>query len=153
LGVIPIPFSGEVSITQTEARMLDQLTVSKGLFGISRFKDIRDQAFEVSTAHYPTPTPLPADAPTSGTQTWLQNDGHRDAFRHAYWNALMTRQNGEEWARQFATAHEGVPGDYAVREAMDLYNNEVGRRIASHNPGATEEQIAALIQQAVDNGD
>ena len=54
-----------------------------------------------------------------------QDDSHNDAFRHVYWNALMTTDISESFASQFATAHEGVPGNEPNREAMDLYNNEV----------------------------
>lgn len=36
---------------------------------------------------------------------------------------------------------------------MDLYNNEVGRRIAVDNPNASPEELADLVQQAVNNGE
>jgi hypothetical protein len=80
------------------------------------------------------------------------NLGHQDAMRHAYWNARMTQEFGEEWAAAYATAHERVPGNDAEREAMDLYNNEVGRRIAVENPDATPSELQQLIRDAVDDG-
>jgi hypothetical protein len=80
-------------------------------------------------------------------------DNHTDAFRHAYWNALMTQRFGENWTRDFATAHERLPSNLADAEAMDLYNNEVGRNIAAANPDATPAQLADLVEQAVKNGD
>ena len=49
----------------------------------------------------------------------------------------MTQRYGEQWAKDFATAHEQVPGNNADREAMDLYNNELGRRIATEHPDAS----------------
>ena len=64
-------------------------------------------------------------------------DNQTDAFRHAYANALMTQKFGEEWTRKFATAHEGRENNYASSEAMDLYNNEIGRQIAVDNPNAS----------------
>ena len=38
---------------------------------------------------------------------------------------------GEEFTRRFTTAHEATPDNPSAREAMDLHNNEVGRRIAA----------------------
>ncbi len=159
-GLIPIPFMDERELTQTEADMLDRLSASRGLLGLDRFKDIRDLAFDVSEERYPAPSVPPPNAPIDNPQTpqneyaaWILNDGQRDAFRHAYWNALLTSEFGEEWTGQYAIAHEALPGNPATREAMDLYNNEVGRQIAAHNPGASDERLAELIQQAADDGD
>ena len=53
-----------------------------------------------------------------------------DAFRHAYWNALMTKWMGATTAELFATAHESDPNSLAGQ--MDLSNNATGR-----NDGAT----------------
>lgn len=62
-----------------------------------------------------------------------------DAFRHAIWNALMSKYTSEAWAYQFATAHEMKsdeelnklnPGDgklELIHQLMDLHNNKVGR--------------------------
>ncbi|MGV9263428.1 DUF6973 domain-containing protein [Kitasatospora sp. NPDC003701] len=122
-------------ITATEAVMLDGLT----LFARSDFADIRGQAFDVSETKF------------SGVNG--ANDSHRDAFRHAYWNALMTKRFGEGWARRYANAHEQLPGNPGDRESMDLYNNEVGRRIAAANPHASDEELARLVEEAVRRGD
>jgi hypothetical protein len=127
-------FTEQRVITKTEARMLDDL----GLFGQSDFKDLKDSAYAQASQRFPSDG---------------QEDGHGDAFRHAYWNALMVRKYGPDWARQFATAHERLPGNPADREAMDLFNNEVGRRIASEHPDADPEELATLVEQAVRRGD
>ncbi|MFP2929114.1 DUF6973 domain-containing protein [Pyxidicoccus sp. 3LG] len=152
LGLIPVPFMDEYNVTKTEAKLLDGLSVDRGLLGLNAFNDIKDQAFDVSERLYPNPSSVPGGIPADKQQEWMNNDGHRDAFRHAYWNALMTREFGEEWTKQFATAHEGLPGNYADREAMDLYNNQVGREIALANPNASPEELATLVQQAVTDG-
>ncbi|WP_024873870.1 WXG100 family type VII secretion target [Saccharomonospora piscinae] len=78
---------------------------------------------------------------------------HTDAFRHAYWNARMTQEFGQEWAEGFATSHERRPGNDMQSEAMDLHNNELGRRIAADNPDASPEQLAQLVGDAVSQGE
>lgn len=82
-----------------------------------------------------------------------EGDGHGDAMRHAYWSAMMTERYGEDWTREFTIAHEMKPTNRAHEEAMDLYNNEVGRRIALENPGISDADLKDLIQQASNNGE
>ncbi|WP_063046897.1 WXG100 family type VII secretion target [Nocardia pseudovaccinii] len=82
-------------------------------------------------------------------------DGHADAFRHAYWNAMLTKEFGEDWTKAFTTAHERIDDPaktHASAEAMDLYNNEVGRRIAMQNPHASNTELYALVKKAVLDG-
>lgn len=80
------------------------------------------------------------------------NDGHADAFRHAYWNARMTQEFGEEWTADYAVAHERIEGNPADRAAMDLHNNEIGREIGRANPDASPEELQQLVEQAVRDG-
>lgn len=127
-------FVDEIEVTEKEAELLDDI----GLAGAKDMQDIRDQAFGEADDRFATED---------------QNDDHNDAFRHAYWNALMTSRFGEDFADAYGTAHEGVPGNPADREAMDLYNNEVGRRIAAENPDASPEELADLVEQAVRDGE
>lgn len=120
-------------VRKSEARILDELYP----WQLKRFEEISNDAFRVANERFPSDD---------------QNDDHNDAFRHTYWNALLTREFGSDWARRFATAHEAGPGNMAAREAMDLYNNEQGRAIAVANPDATPEKLADLIQDAVGQG-
>ncbi|UYM07187.1 DUF6973 domain-containing protein [Solicola gregarius] len=131
-GLVNIPGVG--TVTASEAWMLGNL----GILALLDMKDIKEDAFSTADDRF-----TPED----------QNDNHNDAFRHAYWNALMTRRFGEDWTEDYTNAHEGIPGNNSLREAMDLYNNGVGRRIASENPDASDEEIANLIEEAVRNGD
>jgi hypothetical protein len=75
-----------------------------------------------------------------------------NAFQHAYGSALLARRFGDDFARDFATAHERWRGNPGPNEAMDLYNNELGRRIARENPGLTDEQLADRVEAAVRSG-
>ncbi|MBD2068844.1 hypothetical protein H6F93_15150 [Leptolyngbya sp. FACHB-671] len=150
---IRMPFLGEVSITETEARMLDELGQRQGLLALQKVQGIKDQASGEADNQFASPGDIPDHVPLESQDKWLGTDGHRDAFRHAYANSLLTKEFGEEWTSQFATAHEAIPDNPPNREAMDLYNNEVGRRIAVENPDASEAELAQLIRRAVDNGE
>lgn len=164
-GLIPIgEIGGKKNLTVTEGRLLDNLTRDTGLLGLREFGAIKDQALDVSVAPVPLATSIPpaaerqiaampAEIRGEMRAAYPGNDGHTDAFRHAYWNAMMASEFGQTWTQQFATAHEGVPGNFAVREAMDLYNNEVGRKIAADNPGASRAVLADKVQAALDNGE
>lgn len=151
-GLLPIPFAPSRTITRTEGRMLDALIRARGLMGLSDFKDIADEAFAEAERQFPDPATMPSYVPAGREREWRGNDGHRDAFRHCYWNARLTAEYGATWTRQFTTAHEGLPANTAAREAMDLYNNEVGRAIAVANPDADAAELARLVRQAVDAG-
>lgn len=123
-------------LTATEIRMLlTSPTKVKDVF------DIKEQATAEAVKRFPPPDGV------------REIDNQTDAFRHAYANALMTQKFGEEWTRKFSTAHEGRDNNYASSEAMDLYNNEIGRQIAVDNPNASPEELADLVQQAVNDGD
>lgn len=130
-------FVKSTKMTKTEGEMLDNLQSKEGLIGVDEFKKIGKEAFSTSEKRFDTES---------------AEDGHQDAFRHAYWNARMTKEYGEKFAKDFATAHEGT-SNKSDREAMDLYNNEVGRRIATENPHASNKELADLVQAAVGNGE
>lgn len=152
LGTVDIPLTPVQIMTRTEAEMLDELTARTGLIGLLRFKQIHDEAFRESRERY-LGQAIPAANLTEREGTaWILNDGHRDAYRHAHWNAMLVLAFGPDWAERFATAHERLPSNSPEREAMDLYNNKVGREIAMANPDASPSQLAGMIQQAVDQG-
>ncbi|GLS46833.1 hypothetical protein GCM10007884_48300 [Methylobacterium brachythecii] len=151
---IGVPGIDAREVTKTEAAMLDHLSVPQLL----DMKDIQEAAFSKADERFPPPTEHRAAFPAGAQgdqmfRQWAGNDGHNDAFRHAYWNARMTKQFGENFASAFTTAHEGAPGNPADREAMDLYNNGVGRRIAREHPDASDDELADLVQQAIGRGD
>lgn len=129
IGMMP----DKTSMTAAEAELLDRI----GPTDHQAFNDIRIRAFDAADERYPSES---------------QNDDHNDAFRHAYWNALLSREFGADWARTFTTAHEALPGNEAVREAMDLYNNQVGRKIQVEHPFASQEQLAELVAEAMEEG-
>ncbi len=151
-GAIDIPFTDGREMTRTEGALLDRLTRDRGLVGLSGFRDIAREAFAEGERRFPD-NPLPAGIPADRAREWQGNDGHRDAFRHAYWSARLAQEYGPDWARAFTTAHEGLPGNFANREAMDLYNNNVGVRIGAANRNASPEELSRLISGALDRGE
>ncbi|MDP3671140.1 MAG: hypothetical protein Q8R69_15810 [Telluria sp.] len=67
-----------------------------------------------------------------------------DAFRHSYWNWLMSKCCTVEWATAFATAHEsGVPNNDDKR--MGLNNNMIGRRLFLKSPQSTAAETQAAL--------
>ena len=171
-GFIPLgDLGGKKMLTITEGKLLDNLTRDRGIMGLKTFQSIAEDAFKTSDQRVPPSTTLPAHAEatikkmvselpkeqrakaeTELRNAWPRNDGHNDAFRHAYWNARLTSEYGADWTKQFTTAHEGSNGGSSTREAMDLYNNEVGRQIAIDNPDASPKELADLVKKALDDG-
>lgn len=83
--------------------------------------------------------------------------GNGDAYRHAYWSALMTKHTTKTFAQQAGYAHEGYAvGSYdSIKDLdvkMDLSNNTKGRNDASDNTSLSDAELANYIEKSVDNG-
>ncbi len=164
-GSIPIgELGGKRKLTITEGKLLDNLTRDRGISGLQKFEAIYKDALATSVSRIVPSTTipanveaqiqkLPADKQDAARASWPAKDGHTDAFRHAYWSARLTSEFGAEWTKQFTTAHEGINPGNSTDEAMDLYNNQVGRQIAISNPNASPAELADLVKAALDNGD
>ncbi|MDQ0042816.1 DUF6973 domain-containing protein [Variovorax boronicumulans] len=76
---------------------------------------------------------IAAKSATSASEDHYQStslhNGNGDAFRHMYWNFLMTRSIGEAAAVNWANAHESSPENPPLEKAMDLFNNQFGRKL------------------------
>ncbi len=152
-------------VTAKERRLILQLPIRAGLSGWNQFNAVRKRAVDMTGTFIGLPTPNqvprrvrdyierthPGEVET-WIDLWRNTDGHSDAFRHAYWNALMTKAFGPVFAQAYGSAHEGGPNSPQVSEAMDLYNNEVGRTIAEDYPDASEQQLAILVRNALRSG-
>ena len=75
-----------------------------------------------------------------------------DAFRHAYWNALMVKHIDNSWAYRWATAHEEGGDGEPIENEMDLWNNEKGRLIATNNPYDTDSELSDKVMDALNDG-
>ena len=93
------------------------------------------------------------------------NGGQVDAFRHAYWMAVIAEEIGRCRARKLGIAHErgnkrdfqksrleeGTLPDEASIE-MDLFNNNIGIDIQKQNKEVDDKQLQDLIKEAVLSG-
>ncbi|WP_051027403.1 DUF6973 domain-containing protein [Nocardia higoensis] len=133
------------AMTQEEAQALIRLagTPPEGVYNLKKFYDIQDEATLAAETAFP-------ELDSTDNKKSLA-DGHSDAFRHMYWNARMTQEFGPEWTSTFASAHEMIGSNPAAREAMDLYNNEVGRNIGSQNMNAGSEELQQKVLEAINN--
>lgn len=61
------------------------------------------------------------------------HNGPADAWRHCYWNCRMTAVLGADQAETIANNHEAHGGGPANENAMDTFNNAVGRACGSAN--------------------
>lgn len=91
--------------------------------------------------------------------------GKLDAFRHAYWMALLTKHIGPKRARWLGNAHERknrrdfennrteegfVPDKVSVM--MDLFNNEVGIQIGKDFKDFSDEALKEKVLQYIEKG-
>jgi hypothetical protein len=82
-----------------------------------------------------------------------QHNGHGDAFRHAYWSALLARDIGPANALRFTTAHEDYSANPPSERAMDVHNNKVGISIfETAGPNPDDNTLEVLVQAAFGQG-
>ena len=60
------------------------------------------------------------------------HNGPADAWRHCYWNCLMTDEIGKDQAEFVADNHEKHGGGPAIENLMDSRNNWEGRECGSN---------------------
>lgn len=126
-----------IKMTAKEKDMLESLWA----WDLKDAYEIQKSAQAVAAERFPSGTDRPG------------NYDRNDAFRHTYWSALLTRRFGPDWAEEFTSAHEGYRSNPGPAEAMDLYNNEMGRTIAMQHPHVTDQELAELVERAARNGD
>ncbi len=99
------------------------------------------------------------NAPIANQRTalvWAANglNNKSDAFRHAFFLAMNTRDVGNVWAWAFAEAHEtSTPAELSLEEDMDRFNNGVGISLWQANPTSTDDQLATIVQTALLSGE
>lgn len=99
---------GKLNLTPAE-RALFNGSPSRGILTIKYGHDAKQASLE----HY-----------SSGL--W---NGNGDAFRHCFWNALLTINIERKWSNDWTKAHEEFPENPAQEKLMDLRNNLNGQQI------------------------
>lgn len=84
-------------------------------------------------------------------------EGNGDAFRHAYWSALMTKKIDKEFAWKEGLAHEGLGTSYDFGKQkdeikMDISNNYSGRQIGETYKDSNDGTISAVCRIHCSNG-
>lgn len=94
-----------------------------------------------------------------------KNGGQIDAFRHAYWMALMSQKMKPEKAIRLGEKHE--KGNYlefknskledgslpdSVAGLMDLKNNEIGAELGYKNPNLSKTELIELVKSKIEQG-
>lgn len=81
----------------------------------------------------------------------IAKDDEADALRHAYISFEMARSFGPEIAKAFGDAHEISHPNNEPERMMDLYNNYIGRQLASDE--ANKKRSARdVVRQAIREG-
>lgn len=83
--------------------------------------------------------------PNDPNNPGLRHNDAADAFRHAYWSYTMTKAFGSDEAQLFGNAHEISSANPAGERYMDLYNNQVGRELATTGQGAPIDVIKNAV--------
>ncbi len=83
--------------------------------------------------------------------------GNGDAYRHAYWSALMTKHISRDFAYDMGLAHEGLTRNYTFSsqnsdKKMDISNNYYGRKKGTSLKGYSDSYIGKNIADNVSNG-
>ncbi|MBI2271587.1 MAG: RHS repeat-associated core domain-containing protein [Bacteroidetes bacterium] len=76
-----------------------------------------------------------------------------DAFRHAFWSALMTINSNSDFATQMGDAHEKDSKNSSTMRNMDFFNNSVGRIIGSLKGEYDHKKLSLLILDKIKNGE
>lgn len=80
-----------------------------------------------------------------------ETDGKQDAFRHGYWNILMTRDIGATHAKEISDIHEKYNPGTSMQKTMDDFNNFAGRGLfPGGNP--SNSTLVDIIKTGMTNG-
>ena len=88
------------------------------------------------------------------------NNGKENAFRHALWNVLICQKTlkftkSEEksviWAKKVTDLHEKLAKSEKFDTAMDLHNNEIGRKQFLEVFDQNEVKTVDFIQKSLQN--
>ena len=91
-----------------------------------------------------------------------RSGGNLDAFKHAYWMALLSQNISRNKARKIGVIHEkinyreykrGISAQDSAASLMDLKNNEIGISIIENNKFLSHQELINTIIEAINNGE
>ncbi len=90
-------------------------------------------------------------------EEYTLEQGNGDAFRHAYWSALMAKKIGVDFAYQAGLAHEGVKVGYQFSKLsddskMDISNNFRGRKYGKKYANKSDKYLLRVVKKACVKG-
>lgn len=86
-------------------------------------------------------------------ERYPNNTMNQDMFRHGYWSALLVDTIGEGYAETATTTYEdATPNNNGISRDMDIYNNSIGRQLASGKIFDSFEQLEEMIVKAINEG-
>lgn len=89
---------------------------------------------------------------TSSGQLFNDVDGtNQNAFKHAYWSALNERSFGNEVAQTIGDNHEGDVTSNDPNVQMDVFNNQLGRKVGEHC-GCSGSDLIEAVENAIKAG-
>ncbi|WP_109851107.1 hypothetical protein [Aquimarina sp. AU58] len=83
-------------------------------------------------------------------------NGKANAFRHALWNILIchttfrvtkNKEKSVSWAQKITDLHEKLAPNKPIETAMDLHNNEIGRKYFLDLTTYFEEEIITFLKE------
>jgi hypothetical protein len=113
---------------------------------------------EMTLSRLATAVVIAAEARAFARALAPEDSSLQNAARHAYWQAMTTRELGADIAQQIGDIHEEGQSDPAQplpirRDSwIDQYNNARAREIAAQCAGCTAEELAHRLGQGLYDG-
>lgn len=147
--------------------------IARGIECFSSNATTKSVAYAINNPIIAMRTGIAIDGGKLGISSWASNfsinmtksanltmggiGSHRNAIRHALWQALLTNVVGKRQAKRVGNAHEDdTKVDLSQRlfnnmleadRAVDLMNNEIGRRIGEQNIGVSNVTMAEKVAE------
>lgn len=145
-------------LLESEKKVTEPLSL-KPYYGFGAF-GIKGTEIALFAKHpiYSSKAKKAADKALKNAQKRYKNytlwQGNGDAYRHAYWSALMTKRTSRDFAYEAGYAHEGYkPGTYkkikSLDDKMDIKNNHNGRKLGTKYKGKTDKYISNRVAEQV----
>lgn len=136
-----------------ENKMLARSSSSSGLVGGTKEFVACKLKYSLGQCNYALQTSQRANKETTNRFGYNRMDDKSDAFRHAYWNALMANGYGVTFAKTIADNHEKYNPGSALANEMDLYNNDQGRKVRRFgNTCYLEADLSNAVYSLLKNG-